>query len=85
MIKFGEKLFGKERFGGRMKGVLFIKFKGEKYLLVGDLATGGAIATQDQYDNFRTSYAHLFRDGNVRRYNEIIGTLADIKVMRGKK
>jgi len=82
MVKFGEKLFGKERFGGRMKGVLFIKFKGEKYLLVGDLDSGGAIATQEAYDNFKVSYAHLFSDGNVRRYREIIGTKADIEVIK---
>ena len=79
---FGEALFGKKRFKERMKGVLYIKFKGEKYLLVGDLITGGAITTKEAYANFNISYAHLCSDGKIRRYQEVIGTKDDIEVIK---
>ena len=79
---FGEKLFGKERFDERMEAVLHVKFKGKEYLLVGDLDSGGAITTQDNYDNFKVSYAHLFSDGKIRRHNEVIGARKDIEVLK---
>jgi len=60
-----------------------IKFKGKKFLLIGDL-TDGAIATKEQYESFETSYAHLCADGKVKRFHKIIGTKDDIKVL-GKR
>lgn len=60
---------------------LKITFKRKNYLLIGDLNTGGAIATKEQYENFEESYAHLYPDGNVSRYGESIGNVKDIKVV----
>ena len=54
-----------------------IIFKGEPYLLIGD-KNDGAIATQEQWDNFALNYAHLYDDGKVRRYSSVIGTKEDI-------
>lgn len=55
-----------------------IKFKGKNYILVGD-KTDGAIATKEQFINGKCSYAHLFEDGDVRRFGDIIGSIKDIK------
>ena len=55
-----------------------IRFKGKRYLLIGDMENGGAIATKKQYENGNVSYAYLFRDGKVRRFTETIGTRDDI-------
>jgi len=71
----------RRRMKSRPAGVLNIKFKGERFLLIGDL-TSGAIAERKAYENFEVSYAHLCPDGNVRRYHEIIGTKDDIEVIK---
>jgi hypothetical protein len=55
-----------------------IRFEGQEYLLIGD-KTDGAIATREQFENFDLSYAHLFSDGKIRRFNVVIGTLEDIE------
>lgn len=57
-----------------------IKFFGIEYILIGTLQEG-AITTQEQYDTFSDSYAHLFPDGTILRYGSIIGTLSDIEVI----
>jgi hypothetical protein len=43
-----------------------------------DDGQSGFLATQHQYENFETSYAHLGEDGIVRRFNEQIATRDDI-------
>ena len=53
-----------------------IKFEGKEMLLI-----GGAIATQEQFENFEPSYAHLFPDGVIRRYGEEIGLESDIEYL----
>jgi len=59
-----------------------IKFQDNEYLLIGDdIETGGAIATQEEWDNFAENYAHLFRDGRILRYGAEIGTREDIEVL----
>lgn len=55
-----------------------IKFKGKDFLLVGD-KNDGAIATKKQYENFLPSHAHLYPNGEIRRWNEKIGDVSDIK------
>lgn len=60
--------------------MLNIEFKGKNYVLVGDLVDG-AIATRKQYENFECSYAHLYKDGIIRRFGIPIGTKEDIKVI----
>ena len=57
-----------------------IELFGESYLLLGDLKSGGPIATKEQYENFECSYAHLKPNGNIYRFNKIIGTKDDIKL-----
>ncbi len=66
--------------------IIPIQFKGTNYLLVGgNLNTGGAIATQEEFEEFRISYAHLNPDGNVKRFGKIIGTVKDIKILTPKE
>lgn len=57
-----------------------IKFKGEDYLLVGDMIEGGPIATLEQYENGRCSYAHLYENGDIIRFGELIGNRNEIEV-----
>ena len=58
-----------------------ITLHGRPYLLVGDLATGGAIATPEQYENGDTPFAHLFSDGRVLRFGVQIATRDDIALL----
>lgn len=51
---------------------------GERYLLIGDMETGGAIATIEAYENFECSYAHLKEDGKIVRFGKVIGSREDI-------
>ena len=57
-----------------------IKFKDKTYLLIG--TKEGAITTKRQYENGFCSYAHLYENGSVKRFNKIIGTIKDIKFRR---
>ncbi len=57
-----------------------IKFKGKRYFLIGDMETGGAIATKKQYEAGECSYAHLYPDGSINRFGEIIGTKDEITI-----
>ena len=52
-----------------------IKFKGRKFILF----NGGAIATLKAFRNFEMSYAHLFPNGEIKRFNKVIGHFDDIK------
>lgn len=56
-------------------------FKGEEYILVNEDGnkTNGAIATQEQYENFELNYAHLNEDGTITRFGEIIGNISEIE------
>lgn len=59
-----------------------IRFQGQEYLLIGDsLETGGAIATAEQYAAGECSYAHLFPDGRVMRFRQVIGSVEDIELI----
>ncbi len=57
-----------------------IRFKGNDYLLIGNLQDGGAIATQDDFEHGRCSFAHLCPDGSVKRFTEVVGDREDIEV-----
>lgn len=61
-----------------------IMFKGKEYLLISGSLEHSAIATKEQYENFECSYAHLFPDGKIRRFNKVIGDVNDIEFV-GKK
>lgn len=49
-----------------------IKLFDEEFLLIGT-KNDGAIAKKEQYDNFELGYAHLFPNGQIKRFNKIIG------------
>lgn len=61
-----------------------VEFFGRRFLLIGspfeDDGTGWPLATREQYNNFRPSYAHLFPDGRVLRYGVEIGTASDVRL-----
>ena len=50
-----------------------IRFQGNEYLLIGDMAHGGSIATKEQFENGECSYAYLKPDGTVMRFGDSIG------------
>src|SRR5262245_51342612 len=62
--------------------LLRIRFQGKEYLLVNDdLQMEGPIATEEQWRTGACPYAHLFKDGQIKRYNKVIGTVQDIEVI----
>ena len=62
--------------------VINIKFKGRKYLLIGNLKIGGAIATKKQFENFFPSFAHLYANGEIKRYGDVIGKIEDLEIIK---
>jgi hypothetical protein len=59
-----------------------ILFDDKEYVFVGgSLNKGGAITTQDDYENGRCSFAHLCEDGKILRFNSQIGTIDDITII----
>ena len=56
-----------------------LRFRGSEYVLVGDKENGGAIATVEQYSTGECSFAHLYEDGSIKQFGEIIGTIDDIE------
>jgi len=42
---------------------------------------GGAITTQELFDNLITGICHLFEDGRILRYGCEIGTINDIQLL----
>ena len=59
-----------------------IKLHGNEYVFTGaTLEEGGAIATEQVYKAGECSYAHLFEDGTILRFQEQIGTVQDIEVL----
>lgn len=58
-----------------------IKFKGDDYLFIGDTPRDGAITTKELYENFEESFAHLFSNGEIKRFNKIIGHRNDIQFL----
>ena len=61
-----------------------VKFQGEEFILVGD-ENDCAITTKYLYENCLTSYAHLFPDGNIKRFDVIIGTKEDLLYLNKEK
>jgi hypothetical protein len=61
-------------------GLPRVKFKGTEFVFVGeDDRSDGAIATPEAYEAGDTSYAHLFEDGLIRRFQTVIGTKDDLE------
>lgn len=61
-----------------------IRLFGNEYLLIGDIESGGPIATKEAYENFECPYAHLAPDGKIMRFHEQIGTREDIEILKTK-
>jgi hypothetical protein len=59
----------------RLYPVQEILFKGSRYWMF----SSGAIATPRNFPHPRSSYAHLFPDGSIMRYGEVIGSESDIE------
>lgn len=45
------------------------------------IMVGGAITTEERFENFTDSLCHLCDDGVIRRYRREIGSFADIEVL----
>lgn len=60
--------------------MLTIKFQDKDYVFVDGPGVGGAIATLDDFENGRCSYAHLYPDGTIKRFNQVIGSVDDIEI-----
>lgn len=55
-----------------------IRFQGREYILIGE-AADAAITTPELFEAGECSYAHLFSDGTVRRFGEVIGRVDEIE------
>lgn len=58
-----------------------ILWRNEEYLLIGNMDKGGAITTKELYANFQKSIAHLYPDGEIRRFGVLVGHKEDITVI----
>lgn len=56
-----------------------IKFKNKEYFLI-----GSAIATREQYEQGKPSYAHLFRK-DIMRHGKKIGIIDDLELIGEEK
>lgn len=59
----------------------YVKWKGKRFLLVGSLKRGGAIATVRQYKNGLDSTAHLFESGEIYQHGQLVGKRADLRII----
>jgi hypothetical protein len=60
--------------------VLRIRFQGREFVLTSNMMSG-PIATPEAYADGEASYAHLFKNGEIKRFGELIGTKDDIEVL----
>lgn len=58
-----------------------MRWRGKRWLLFGDLITGGPIATRQQYRHGLASEAHLMADGSIMRFHRKIGQREDLTVL----
>lgn len=71
--------------GGKLGNLPEVILFGTRYILVGaEPFSGWAIATRQQYETFRMSYAHLSCDGSIYQFGSIIGSYKDL-FLEGKK
>jgi hypothetical protein len=54
-----------------------IRFQGKDFILTDDKE--GAITTPEHYSNWECSYAHLFPNGVIKRFHQVIGNIKDIE------
>ena len=68
----------------RLKGELKKNLGDRDDLFLIDPGTGGKgnpIATREQVEEFKTGVAHLYSDGRVKRYGQVIGSRDDIEIL----
>ncbi len=53
-----------------------VRFQGADYILV-----EGALTTVERYEQGLCSYAHMYEDGKVRRFREVIGSADEIETV----
>lgn len=58
-----------------------IKLFNKEYLLIGDMKEGGPIATEEQFQTGKISDYYLKPNGDIWRYNEIVGSIDDIEFL----
>jgi len=66
----------------------YILFNGKEFYIPWDVDKVNSIplCTEEQYDNFETSYGHIYIDDNkINRFGETIGTIEDIELKVGKE
>lgn len=64
-------------------GVVRIKGVNADFILVKTRGQDNApVATREQYENFECSYAHATADGSIMRFRQLIGTIADLIIVR---
>lgn len=53
-------------------------FQGKDYLFLGEPGIEGAITTPHAYRHGLMSHAHLYPNGEIRQFGEVIGSVEDI-------
>lgn len=69
-------------------GTMKVQFQGQEYLIVKDPGDcDGPVCTLEQYENGACSFAHAYSvgDGVVMRFQEKIGTFADVERLEDAK
>lgn len=56
-----------------------IIFHEKEYFLIGNKDEGGAIATKEQYEGGRVSFAHLYPNGEIKRFLNVIGNVHEVQ------
>lgn len=57
-----------------------VKFQSNEYYLITGLVDS-PIATKEAYENGTASYAHLFPNGQIKRFGEVIGNKKDLEIL----
>lgn len=62
-----------------------IRFQDEIYLLIDEGEFCGPITKEKDFISGKPSYAHLYKNGNILRFGEKIGTREDIEIIGEKQ
>lgn len=74
--------FMEQKFG--LCDVYEILFREQEFLLIGT-PEKGAIATQEQYENFLPSVAHLYSNGDIIMWGAKIGDVSEITIIKKRE
>jgi len=58
-----------------------LKFRGEEYVLINghNNRNEGAIATIEEFESFALNQYHLFPNGDIMSFGEVIGNISEIE------